>query len=142
MGCDATDYVLPVLPLFHVNAWGVPYHAALCGCDLALPGPNLYGETLTNLIDQFKVTVGLGVPTIWAGILNAAQDAPDRLTSLNKTIVGGAAMPQVMMNAYKRLFCVDMIHSWDLRGVSSTMQAWSCPKTVKQPGTCRFAAIG
>nr|WP_241525868.1 long-chain fatty acid--CoA ligase [Pseudophaeobacter leonis] len=118
MGFDATDCVLPVVPLFHVNAWGVPYNAALCGCDLVLPGPNLDGETLTNLIDQFKVTVGLGVPTIWAGILKAAQDAPDKLSSLKKAIVGGAAMTEVMRNAYKRLFSVDMIHSWGMTEAS------------------------
>lgn len=117
-GFAVTDCVMPVVPLFHVNAWGVPYNAALSGCDLVLPGPNLDGDSLSNLIDQFGVTVALGVPTIWAGILSAAENTPHKLTSLRRAIVGGAAMTATMMQAYKQRFNVEMIHSWGMTEAS------------------------
>ena len=69
---SATDRILPVVPMFHVSAWGTPYAAAMVGCSLVLPGPMLDGASLVQLIDDYQVTTALGVPTIWQGLLNAA----------------------------------------------------------------------
>lgn len=117
-GFDTKDSVMPVVPMFHVNAWGVPYNAALCGCDLVLPGPDLDGDSLVGLIEKFKVTVGLGVPTIWAGISAAAEKSGNKLQSLQRAIVGGAAMTASTMRSYKDKFDVEMVHSWGMTEAS------------------------
>ena len=74
LNLSANDVVMPVVPMFHVNAWGVPYAAAMVGSSVVLPGPNLDGDSLVDLIDNYKVTVALGVPTIWQGLLAAAKN--------------------------------------------------------------------
>ncbi len=73
LNLSASDIVMPVVPMFHVNAWGVPYSAAMVGCTIVLPGPNLDGDSLASLIYDYKVTIALGVPTIWQGLLAAAK---------------------------------------------------------------------
>ena len=85
---SANDRVLPVVPMFHVNAWGTPYAAAMVGASLVLPGPMLDGSSLVNLIDDYQVTAALGVPTIWQGLLNAAQQLGSQLSSLKRNVVG------------------------------------------------------
>ncbi|MCP5774573.1 AMP-binding protein, partial [Klebsiella pneumoniae] len=69
LNVSAADIMLPVVPMFHVNAWGTPYAAAMVGCTLVLPGPGLDGASLVNLIDNYQVSVALGVPTIWQGLI-------------------------------------------------------------------------
>ena len=88
---SAQDVLLPVVPMFHVNAWGTPYAAALTDCSLILPGSNLGGDSLLSVIDDYKVTVALGVPTIWQSLLTAAKNRGSKLDSMTRTIVGGAA---------------------------------------------------
>ncbi|MFV0514648.1 MAG: long-chain fatty acid--CoA ligase [Jhaorihella sp.] len=118
MGLSARDTVLAVVPMFHVNAWGVPYIAAAVGARLVLPGPNLDGESLVRLIDAEKVTLALGVPTIWMGLLAALETTGSRIESLKRTVVGGSALPKVMIPAFRDGYGVDLVHAWGMTETS------------------------
>ena len=115
---SAKDVLLPVVPMFHVNAWGTPYAAALIGCSLILPGPNLDGDSLVSLIDDYKVTVALGVPTIWQSLLTAAKKRGSKLDSMTRTIVGGAACPPSVIKTFREDFNCDAIHGWGMTETS------------------------
>ncbi|WP_435979006.1 long-chain fatty acid--CoA ligase [Psychrobacter sp. DM4] len=115
---SAQDVLLPVVPMFHVNAWGTPYAAALTGCSLILPGPNLDGDSLVSVIDDYKVTVALGVPTIWQSLLTAAKNKGSTLESMTRTIVGGAACPPSIITSFREDFNCDAIHGWGMTETS------------------------
>lgn len=117
LNLSAKDIVMPVVPMFHVNAWGVPYAAAMVGCTIVLPGPNLDGDSLVSLIDDYKVTVALGVPTIWQGLLAAAKKRGTKLESMARNVVGGAACPPSIIRDFKNDYACDTIHAW---GMSET----------------------
>ncbi len=114
----ARDIMLPVVPMFHVNAWGTPYAAAMVGCTLVLPGPGLDGASLVNLIDTYKVSVALGVPTIWQGLIVAAQQTGSKLESLKRNVVGGSACPPAMLKTFKEQFNCETIHAWGMTETS------------------------
>ncbi|BCT89141.1 long-chain-fatty-acid--CoA ligase [Acinetobacter variabilis] len=114
----ARDIMLPVVPMFHVNAWGTPYAAAMVGCTLVLPGPGLDGVSLVNLIDTYKVSVALGVPTIWQGLIAAAQQSGSKLESLKRNVVGGSACPPAMLKTFKEQFNCETIHAWGMTETS------------------------
>lgn len=114
----ARDIMLPVVPMFHVNAWGTPYAAAMVGCTLVLPGPGLDGASLVNLIDKYKVSVALGVPTIWQGLIAAAQQSGSKLESLKRNVVGGSACPPAMLKTFKEQFNCETIHAWGMTETS------------------------
>ena len=118
IGFSAMDVVLMVVPMFHVNAWGSPYACAMVGARLVLPGPGLDGQSLVGLIDDHKVTVALGVPTIWLGLLGAAKAANSTLTSLNRTVVGGSACPPSMIATFRDTYDVELIHAWGMTEMS------------------------
>ncbi|MCB1364828.1 MAG: long-chain fatty acid--CoA ligase [Rhodobacteraceae bacterium] len=118
IGLSARDTVLAVVPMFHVNAWGVPYIAAAVGAKLVLPGPNPDGEALIGLIDAEKVTLALGVPTIWMGLLSALERTGSRIESLKRTVVGGSALPKVMIPAFRDGYGVDLVHAWGMTETS------------------------
>ncbi|OTG66404.1 long-chain-fatty-acid--CoA ligase [Acinetobacter silvestris] len=118
LNLSAHDIMLPVVPMFHVNAWGTPYAAAMVGCTMVLPGPSLDGASLVQLIDEFKVTIALGVPTIWQGLLTAAKQSGTQLNSLKRTIVGGSACPPAMMKAFKDIYDCETIHAWGMTETS------------------------
>ena len=114
----ARDIMLPVVPMFHVNAWGTPYAAAMVGCTLVLPGPGLDGASLVNLIDTYKVSVALGVPTIWQVLIAAAQQSGSKLESLKRNVVGGSACPPAMLKTFKEQFNCETIHAWGMTETS------------------------
>ncbi|OTG82287.1 long-chain-fatty-acid--CoA ligase [Acinetobacter sp. ANC 4648] len=118
LNLSAQNIMLPVVPMFHVNAWGTPYAAAMVGCTMVLPGPGLDGASLVQLIDEFKVTIALGVPTIWQGLLAAAKQSGSQLKSLKRTIVGGSACPPAMMKAFKDIYDCETIHAWGMTETS------------------------
>ena len=117
LNLSAKDIVMPVVPMFHVNAWGIPYAAAMVGCTIVLPGPNLDGDSLVSLIDEYNVTVALGVPTIWQGLLTAAKKRGTSLASMTRNVVGGAACPPSIIRDFKNNYACDTIHAW---GMSET----------------------
>lgn len=115
---SASDRILPVVPMFHVSAWGTPYAAAMVGCSLVLPGPMLDGASLVQLIDDYQVTAALGVPTIWQGLLNAAQQSGTQLESLKRNVVGGASCPPSMIKTFKDVYDCETIHAWGMTETS------------------------
>lgn len=118
LNLSAKDVMLPVVPMFHVNAWGTPYAAALVGCTIVLPGPGLDGASLTQLIDEYKVTIALGVPTIWQGLLTAAKQNGSKLESLKRNVVGGSACPPAMMKTFSDLYGCETLHAWGMTEIS------------------------
>ena len=118
LAISARDTVMAVVPMFHVNAWGVPYIAAGVGAKLVLPGPNLDGESLVRLIDSEQVTLALGVPTIWMGLLQALEKTGSKAESLTRTVVGGSALPTVMIPAFRDKYGVELIHAWGMTETS------------------------
>ena len=118
LNLSASDVMLPVVPMFHVNAWGTPYAAAMVGSTLVLPGPGLDGASLVKLIDEYQVTVALGVPTIWQGLITAAKQVGSHLNSLKRNVVGGAACPASMQDTFLRDFNCETIHAWGMTETS------------------------
>jgi acyl-CoA synthetase (AMP-forming)/AMP-acid ligase II len=118
LAISARDTVMAVVPMFHVNAWGVPYIAAGVGAKLVLPGAKLDGESLVKLIDGEKVTLALGVPTIWMGLLQALEKTGSMAESLTRTVVGGSALPTVMIPAFRDKYGVELIHAWGMTETS------------------------
>jgi len=118
VGISAADVVMPVVPMFHVNAWGVPYIAAATGCKLALPGPGMDGPSLVKLIDGEQVTLALGVPTIWMGLLAALEEAGSKAESLTRTVVGGSDLPPSMIPTFRDKYGVKLIHAWGMTETS------------------------
>jgi fatty-acyl-CoA synthase len=113
------DSVCPVVPMFHVNAWGLPFTAVMMGAKLAFPGPHLDAENLLDLYQSERVTVAAGVPTIWAGILSAMEQNPARwkLAPGMRMVVGGAAAPEAMIRAFDN-FDVRVVHGWGMTETS------------------------
>ncbi|MEM6758717.1 MAG: long-chain fatty acid--CoA ligase [Pseudomonadota bacterium] len=118
IGFSARDVIMPVVPMFHVNAWGVPYAAAQVGARMVMPGPGLDGPSLVGLIDSYQVSIALGVPTIWAGLLGAAEAAGSQLSSLKRTVVGGSACPPSMIKTFRERYDVELIHAWGMSEMS------------------------
>ncbi len=118
LGLRAADVVMPVVPMFHVNAWGVPYIGAIIGCKLVMPGPNLDGASLAKLIAAENVTVAFGVPTIWMGLLGELDKTGAKLPSLERTVVGGSAAPPSMIAAFRDKHGVELVHAWGMTETS------------------------
>ena len=113
------DVVLPVVPLFHVNAWGIPYSALMVGAKLVFPGPKMGdGETLYRLMDAEKVTLSLGVPTVWLGLLQYLEQSGNTLDVLERTIIGGAAVPESMIREFRDKHDVDVRQGWGMTEMS------------------------
>ena len=103
MGLDNKDVILPIVPMFHVNAWGVPYSAAMIGTKLVFPGSKMAdGEVLTELINEEKVTFSAGVPTVWLALQNYLEQTGKRIDPLQRVIVGGAACPVSIMETFDK----------------------------------------
>jgi len=115
---SARDTILPVVPMFHANAWGLPYAAAMNGAKLVMPGPGLDGDSLVKLIEAEAVTNAMGVPTIWHGLLAAAEKTGARLESLQRTVVGGSACPPSMIETFRERYGVETLHGWGMTEMS------------------------
>jgi fatty-acyl-CoA synthase len=124
IGISRFDTALPIVPMFHANAWGVPYAATMIGSKQVMPGRNLQPEALLDLIQDEQVTVIAGVPTIWLGALNALEREPGRwkLTSGLRVFVGGAAAPESMIRRFDKLG-VRLVHGW---GMTETAPVATC----------------
>lgn len=119
MNLSSIDCVLPVVPLFHVNAWGIPYAALMVGCKLVFPGPKMGdGETLYGLLEQENVSLALGVPTVWLALLQYADSAGKKLNKLQRTVIGGAAVPERMIRDFRDKHDVTVIQGWGMTEMS------------------------
>jgi fatty-acyl-CoA synthase len=118
-GMSSRDVVLPVVPFFHVNAWGIPYSGLMAGAKLVLPGPKMGdGEALYNLMDSEDVTMALGVPTVWLALLQYTEKAGKRLDKLQRSLVGGAAVPRAMIEAFRDKHGVELRQGWGMTETS------------------------
>ncbi|MEY4653824.1 MAG: hypothetical protein RI884_2405 [Pseudomonadota bacterium] len=118
MGLSARDAVLPVVPMFHVNAWGIPYSAALTGCKLVFPGGALDGKSVYELIEAEKVTYAAGVPTVWQMLLGHMGPNKLKFSTLNRTVIGGSACPPAMITAFREQYGVEVLHAWGMTEMS------------------------
>jgi fatty-acyl-CoA synthase len=119
MGLSSRDVVLPVVPLFHVNAWGIPYSVLMAGAKLVMPGPKMGdGEALYELMDSEDVSLALGVPTVWLALLQYTDKAGKRLDKLKRSIVGGAAVPRAMIQAFRDKHDVELRQGWGMTEMS------------------------
>jgi fatty-acyl-CoA synthase len=117
-GLSAAQVVLPAVPMFHVNAWGIPYAAAMAGASLVLPGPALDGASLFELMESEGVTLSAGVPTIWLSLLQHLQKSALKPSSLERVVIGGAAAPPAMIRAFRDLYGIDVLHAWGMTELS------------------------
>jgi fatty-acyl-CoA synthase len=119
MGLSNRDCVLPVVPLFHVNSWGTPYSALMVGAKLVYPGPKMGdGEALYHMLEEEGVTIALGVPTVWLALLQYAEKAGKRMNKLQRTIIGGAAVPESMIREFREKHDVIVCQGWGMTEMS------------------------
>jgi len=118
MCISARDSILPVVPMFHVNAWGIPYSAAMTGAKLVFPGPALDGKSIYELIEAEKVTFAAGVPTVWQMLLSHMKPNVLNFSSLKRTVIGGSACPPAMIDAFRESYGVDVLHAWGMTEMS------------------------
>jgi 3-(methylthio)propionyl---CoA ligase len=118
LGLSARDVALPVVPMFHVNAWGLPYSAPLTGAKLVFPGPAADGKSLYELIEREQVTFAAGVPTVWLGLLTYLQQSGLGLSSFKRAVIGGSACPPAMMEAFRKQHGVEVVHAWGMTELS------------------------
>ncbi|MBT8140643.1 MAG: long-chain-fatty-acid--CoA ligase [Gammaproteobacteria bacterium] len=118
LGIGAVDSILAVVPMFHVSAWGLIYAAAMVGAKLVMPGANLDGENLANMINKEKVTLMAGVPTVWLGVLQHCRANKVSLPSVQGAIVGGSALPESLLRAYEEELDIPMRQAWGMTETS------------------------
>jgi fatty-acyl-CoA synthase len=117
-GLSERDVFMPVVPMFHVLAWGTPFATVMLGTKLVFPGPNLQPRDLADLIQAERVTLTAGVPTLWLGLLSLLEKERYDLSSLRGMIVGGAAAPQSMIEGFEIKHNLDVIHAWGMTEMS------------------------
>jgi fatty-acyl-CoA synthase len=140
------DRILPVVPMFHANAWGMPYDAVMTGASIIFPGPDLSPESLLNLMESERVTFSGGVPTIWNGILGLLDANPKKwdLSHMRAMVIGGSAAPPSMIDGYRERHGLDVIHAWgmtetdplgSMAAVKSYMRDWPEEKKLEVKAT-------
>jgi acyl-CoA synthetase (AMP-forming)/AMP-acid ligase II len=128
LNLSARDVVLPVVPMFHVNAWGLPYSAAACGTKLVFPGQHLDGRSLYELFEGERVTMSAGVPTVWLGLLQYMDANRLRFSTLRRVVIGGSACPPAMMRKFNDDYGVEVLHAWGM----TEMSPLGCVCTLKE----------
>jgi fatty-acyl-CoA synthase len=116
LGASETDVILPVVPMFHANAWGLAHSAVLAGAALVLPGPDLSPKAIAELIESERVTLAAGVPTIWNGMLGEL-DGRD-MSSLTRIVCGGSAVPRALSEAYREKVGLPLLQAWGMTETS------------------------
>jgi acyl-CoA synthetase (AMP-forming)/AMP-acid ligase II len=118
LNLSARDVILPVVPMFHVNAWGLPYSCALTGTKLVLPGQHLDGKSLHGLFEAEGVTMSAGVPTVWLGLLNFMKEQKLKFSTLKGVVIGGSAAPPAMIRTFQEEYGVQVLHAWGMTEMS------------------------
>ena len=114
LNISSQETVLPVVPMFHINAWCLPYACLIGGAKLVLPGPKLDGASLYELMESEKVTLSAGVPTIWMGLIQHLEQNQLSFTTMRRTGVGGSAMPKALIAKFNDVYNVDVRHGWGM----------------------------
>ena len=128
LNVSGRDTVLPVVPMFHVNAWGLPYSVPLTGARMVFPGPGLDGKSLYELFEQEQVTFSAGVPTVWLNLLTYVGQNKLSFSSFKRTVIGGSACPPAMMRTLRDQYGIEVVHAWGMTemsplGTTGTLQA-------------------
>ncbi|WP_088280006.1 3-(methylthio)propionyl-CoA ligase [Ideonella sp. A 288] len=118
LNCSSRDVILPVVPMFHVNAWGLPYVACMVGAKMVFPGAGLDGKSLYELFEGEKVTVSAGVPTVWQGLLGYTEANGLKFSTMRRTVIGGSACPPAMMKTFQETYGVHVLHAWGMTEMS------------------------
>ena len=126
----ATSRILPVVPMFHVNAWGIPYAAALTGAGLVLPGRHLDGASMAHLLNEERVTFTCGVPTVWLGLLQHLRSAGEKLHTVSRIMTGGSAAPPLLIEAFRDEYGVVVEHGWGMTELSP-VGTYNAPKPAQ-----------
>ena len=142
LGLTSADAVLPVVPLFHASAWGLPFAVPAAGAKLVLPGRHTEGKSLARLIQAEGVTIAVGVPTVWLGLLEHLDASGDKLPSLRRIVVGGAPMPPALMERIENQLGVIVQTSWGMTELTpvGTMGVLSYPN--RRAGISGRPALG
>ena len=114
LNLSARETALPVVPMFHINAWCIPYAAMIAGSKLVLPGPKLDGPSLFELMESEQVTLSAGVPTIWMGLIQHVEQNGLRFSTMKRTAVGGTAMPKALIAKFNDVYGVSVHHGWGM----------------------------
>jgi fatty-acyl-CoA synthase len=117
-GCGANDVVLPIVPMFHANAWAIAFVAPMCGAKLVMPGAKLDGASVYELLESEKVTFTAAVPTVQIMLLNYLRETKSRLSTLKRVAIGGSAVPEAVLRAYEDEYGVEVIHAWGMTEMS------------------------
>ncbi|HTW69984.1 MAG TPA: long-chain-fatty-acid--CoA ligase [Acetobacteraceae bacterium] len=139
LGMHATDRILPVVPMFHVNAWGIPYSTAIAGAALILPGRHLDGASMAALLNEERVTTTCGVPTVWLGLLQYLRSSGETLHTVKRIMTGGSAAPAALIEAFRDEYGVRMEHGWGMTELSP-VGTYNAPK-LAQAGLEKDAAV-
>jgi acyl-CoA synthetase (AMP-forming)/AMP-acid ligase II len=118
LNISAADAIMPAVPMFHVNAWGIPYAAPMAGAKLVLPGAAMDGESIHGLIDGEGVTISAGVPTVWLGLLDYLDRSGATVEKFKYCVIGGSAAPRAMSVAMEEKYGVHVLHAWGMTEMS------------------------
>ena len=118
LNLSARDTILPVVPMFHVNAWGLPYSCALTGARIVFPGQHLDGKSLHELFETERVTMSAGVPTVWLGLLTYMKANNLKFSTMKSTVIGGSACPPAMIRTFQEDYGVQVLHAWGMTEMS------------------------
>ncbi len=118
LSMTSTDVMLPVVPMFHANAWAVAFAAPAAGAKLVMPGPKMDGESIFELLDGEKVSVTAAVPTVWLMLLNYLEENNKELPHLNQVVIGGSACPPSMIETFEEKYGVEVFHAWGMTEMS------------------------
>ena len=117
-GCGANDVVMPIVPMFHANAWAIAFVAPMCGAKLVMPGCKLDGASVFELLETEKVTFTAAVPTVWQMLLSYLRETSQKPTTLKRVAIGGSAVPENVLRAFEEEFGVEVIHAWGMTEMS------------------------
>jgi len=118
LGMTPDDAILPVVPMFHANAWGLVYAGPICGTKLVFPGPKLDGASVYELLDKEKVTLSAGVPTVWLALLDYCQQNKFKMSSVRRTLIGGSAVPYAMIERFWKEHGIEVAQGWGMTEMS------------------------
>ena len=137
MGLSARDTVLPVVPMFHANAWGLTFSCAAAGCKLVMPGQKLDGPSVHELLETEGVTFSAAVPTVWLGLLTHLRETGAKLSTLKRVVIGGSAVPEAIVRGFRDEHGVDVTHAWGMTEMSplGTLSAPNAKIAATDPET-------
>ncbi len=141
LGLSSQESILPVVPMFHINAWCIPYAALVAGARLVLPGPKLDGASLYELMETEEVTISAGVPTIWMGLIQHAEANGLRFSSMKRTCVGGSAMPMALIAKFMEVYGVEVRHGWGMTETTAVATMSNLSRTDRRKPAAEQHAI-